>query len=210
MLEGQRTLIYAYIAGIVAADGHIDHREVRISVSVKNVEYVSILLQLLRTLGYRPKASQGTRAMLIRIYSIDLKNILTKKYGVPEGRKAERLRLPNLSDKKEILAFIGGFFDGDGSISFIKSGVKQSRWGPYYTPRITFTSKSLNLLRDIKTVLEHEGLNNGLISFDSSVYRLRYYGRENLCSFMKKFDPYVLNPERRRPWGANSCREVSC
>jgi len=198
----------AYIAGLVAADGYIAKREIRIATN--NPLFVRVIVEILGPMGYKPKVTWGTRVYLVRIYSVNLKEKLLSRYNLFEGRKAHLLIFPENLSEDEKKSFLAGYFDGDGSIGLIKSGLREKRWGPYVTPRIVFSSKSSRLLEGVRGFLSSKGL-RGEISSDGNIYRLRYYGCKNLKIFLGLLGSFILNPERRAGAraGANSCREVS-
>ena len=200
----------AYIAGLVAADGYIGSREVRIATN--NLGYAKLIMRILENSGYKPRLSVGTRVFLVRVYSTRLKETLINEYGLVQGRKANAIVFPEQLSYSDKLAYTAGYFDGDGSIGIVRSGIKDKRWGPYYTPRITISSKSKVFLEALERFLRSNGLSVRSIEFYGAVFRLRYYGCRNLKAFLRLLGRYLLNPERRAgAWaGANSCREVSC
>jgi len=53
-----------YIAGIVASDGYIRGREVRIASASRS--YAEKLCEILRNLGYKPRVDDGKRVYLVR------------------------------------------------------------------------------------------------------------------------------------------------
>ena len=209
-MESLNNNLMAYIAGLVAADGYISFREVKIATS--NLEYAKLVVQILRNSGFEPRLNAGTRVLLVRVYSTRLKETLINEYGLVQGRKAGIITFPEWLSYDNKLAYIAGYFDGDGSIGLVKSGIKDKRWGPYHTPRITISSKSKKFLEALEHFLRFNGLGERNIEFYGSVFRLRYYGCSNLKAFLRLLGQYLLNPDRRASaWaGANSCREVSC
>ena len=200
-----------YIAGLVAADGYLLRREVRIATN--DICYARIIMNIINNIGYKPRIARGVRVYLIRIYSKEFKEKLQTVYGINEGRKASKITFPRKINDRVKSYFIAGYFDGDGSIGIVKSGVKKNKWGPYVTPRIVFSSKSQSILLGISEYLQVNGLAKRKISFDGNeIYRLKYYGCRNLKSFLSLFGSKILNPRRiaGARAGANSCREVSC
>ena len=173
-----------YIAGVVAADGHLYSREVRIGTSEK------IFLRFLRTnlerLGYNPRIEEGRRVWIVRIYSTQLRKVLTNLYAIPIGKKAQKIIFPTWLEKRKLRHYVAGFFDGDGSISVYNSGTKGD-WGPYKTIRITFTSKSRRFLAELRTYLKSLGLTPTSVKKEKEVYRLKMYSLENLKLFRQLF-----------------------
>lgn len=198
----------AYIVGVVAADGYIRDREVRIATSC--AEYSKILCGLIERMGLKCRVASWKRSLVIRIYSKQFSEDIRNMLNLQPGRKARYITLPNLSGS-EILEFIAGFFDGDGSFKPIVSGLKNNRWGPYITPRIVISSKSENFIIQLAEKLVNYGFVNPHITYDSHVCRLKFYGYSNACTFIKVMLPYMKHPLKIKDamaW-ANSCREVS-
>ena len=198
-----------YLAGLVAADGTLYQREVRVATG--SLSHAIRLAAALRRLGYKPRIDRGVRVFLVRVYSVSLVRLLEEEYGIPLGRKAANIKFPSLRGAT-VNCFIAGFTDGDGSIGLIKSGVKEGRWGPYRTPRIVYASSSTYFLKGLQARLEVLGFRRGRLTREAGVSKLKYYGCDNLDRFMESIFPHLLNPVRigGARAGANSCREVSC
>ena len=208
-LCGKRWDAMAYLAGLIAADGHLYSREVRIAFG--DLWFLKNVSRIISCLGIRHKVGKGVRVYLVRIYSANLVGFLREKYCLKIGRKANALIFPSWLNRDEKITYTAGFFDGDGSIGLVKSGIKQGKWGPYISPRITFTSKSEVFLEDLRSFLESLGFRPRPVSREDKVYRLKMYGCLNLDMFLKILYPFIMNPRRilGAQAGANSCREVS-
>ena len=199
----------AYLGGLIAADGHLYRREVRIAFG--DIWFLENVSKVISCLGIKHRVGKGVRVYLVRIYSVSLVRLLQENYGLKTGRKAEILVFPSWLDQDEKIAYIVGFFDGDGSIGLVRSGIKRGIWGPYTSPRITFTSKSEAFLEDLRSFLESMGFRPRPVVREDKVYRLKLYGCLNLDLFLRIFYPFVINPRRMlgAQAGANSCREMS-
>ena len=123
---------------------------------------------------------------IVRIYSTQLRKVLTNSYTIPIGKKAQKIVFPVWLEKEELRHYVAGFFDGDGSISVYNSGTKGD-WGPYKTIRITFTSKSRRFLAELRTYLKSVGLTPTSVKKEKEVYRLKMYSLENLKLFRQLF-----------------------
>ena len=119
-------------------------------------------------IGFNPKRVEYSKRIkynndeelyLSRTFRVRIRNRLFAEnlmnYGFPVGKKASKIRFPLLKSKDFDLAFLLGFFDGDGYISHSKFGkVKE----------IKIFSKSRLFLSDVKSRFELEykiGQNKG-------------------------------------------------
>ena len=199
-----------YIAGVVASDGYIRDREVRIATA--NREYAEKLCSILQDIGYKPRMVNGRRVYLIRVYSKLLSLKLQEILKLRPGRKSHIIKIPKDLNGEDLMSFIAGIIDGDGCIGSTRTGIKDGRYGPYKIPRIVISSKSRDLIHDLKDVLEDLGFKNVKITYSGGVYRLTLYSKYNICLFIRKILPYMLHPDKitgAMTW-ASSCREVSC
>ena len=173
-----------YLAGLVASDGNMQSREVRIATSV--MPFLHVVHNLVEALGYNPRISKVEGASIIRIYSTSLRKTLTNKYKIPVGKKAGKIIFPSWLDNAAKNHYISGYFDGDGSVSVIRSG-KKGQWGPYQTIRTTFTSKSAAFLQGLREYLVSLGFTPTSLKAEVEVYRLKMYSRKNLELFARSF-----------------------
>ena len=115
----------------------------------------------------------------------------------PIGSKTYSIKVPEIILKsKDIViyaAFIRGFTDCDGHLSFLK---RNERYGYFkrnfhYYPRIFLSSTSYNLIKDISYMLEYLGIKNSVIIDKSRKlnehdrYRITLRGIENLEKWIK-------------------------
>ena len=168
----------------MASDGTLQTREVRIATSVE--QFLHDICDLVESLGYSQRINRVKGASIIRIYSASLKRTLTETYAIPSGKKSGKIVFPNWLDRDNLHQYISGYFDGDGSVSLIRSGKKQ-KWGPYETIRTTFTSKSLGFLQGLREYLVSLGFTPTSIKKEDEVYRLKMYSRKNLELFARSF-----------------------
>ena len=127
---------FAYVAGLIASDGHIkmDRKNAQTSFYNSNPELVELFCQKLHGLGIkynryvRPKGKTSvirgkivqTKKDSVMIYN-SRKAFAQKliEFGIPAGNKSKRYSLSSgiLSYSNETLAlFMRGIFDGDGSV----------------------------------------------------------------------------------------------
>jgi len=199
----------SYIAGIVASDGYIRDREVRIATASRS--YAEKLCEILRDLGYKPRVDDGKRVYLVRVYSKAFSLKLQEMLGLKPGRKSHVVRLSKGFTVEELKSFIAGLIDGDGSVGSVYTGIKDGKYGPYRIPRIVFSSRSRGLVLDLASVLGDLGFRNIRIAYSGGVYRLILYSSHNMCLFIKEILPYMFHPDKiagAMTW-ASSCREMS-
>ena len=82
-------------------------------------------------------------------------NFKTKSLGLQAGKK-DNIKIPEklkINDSNVLAALIRGLFDTDGNIYFRSQGKRKN-----YYPRISLSSKSQELIKDMKEILEMLGL----------------------------------------------------
>lgn len=186
----------AYIAGLVASDGHLrkdeKNKEVEIATSSKDFSEIikNILSEVSRNKVYFRK---NKTAYVICVADKNLHSILNEKFRIPVGKKSDILVPPNLSGAEEIKFYLRGFFDGDSTIHTRKMRDKK-------VPRIRVMSTSQKILLWIKEQLKVFGINSGSLFADKPhgfgkkiCYRLEIYG-----SAVKKFNDSIgyFHPEK--------------
>lgn len=114
---------FAEFIGAVAGDGHLHLYPAELSITChkildkKHVYHLSNLFENL--FKQKPKILFQNNVIKLRFYSKELTNKLNQKYGLPIGRKMNRLRIPNkiLTKQSYLISFIRGLFDTDGTIN---------------------------------------------------------------------------------------------
>lgn len=155
----------AYLCGIFAGDGSINIREHKKDYYLKCVGnpydetelYTKVIGPLFKDVfGFLPNIrehdSKTTYGFII--YSKVLIFYLTKKIGLPVGKKYDTLTIPSvfLKDNNLTTHFVRGLFDTDGCISF----KKKYKDKPYY-PVISLSSKSATFVKEVASYLKKEG-----------------------------------------------------
>lgn len=103
-----------YVIGLLAADGYLDRRSVRIIIQERDIELLHRILRVLDcpTAHIRHRVTvSGSRQVGIEIGSVKLKKFLSDQYGF-QHRKSRTLPFPRHLNNP--LPFLRGFFDGDG------------------------------------------------------------------------------------------------
>jgi hypothetical protein len=132
--------LWAYLVGLIAADGHVEKK--RVVLAQKDVIYLSLVWAMLARLGVAAtKPFLDKRAGVYKIY-INSREFHRRVVAyVPMGRKSNVLPPPPL-EGEEALMYIAGFTDGDGWVEHIikKRGEKR-----YCYLRIGIKTKSQKL-----------------------------------------------------------------
>lgn len=138
----------AWLMGFLAADGWIDKNTnaIEISLSSKDreiLEKIKFELEIERPILDRT-SNNGFDISKLTWSSKNHKEILAK-YGIVNNKTYKPMHLPNDFNKDEKLAFILGFFDGDGSISINNNYL-----------RFRIVSHRDEILKDIATFLTEQ------------------------------------------------------
>ncbi len=185
----------ATLAGIIAADGHLDKRLHAIRIVTADVDFLQTIEKLLLELSVKYKVINcksgfGSDRMIIYIYDRELKSQLETKFSIPRGKKSEKLTLPRDLSKSELCAFINGLFSGDGSISFDYKNKRRYA-------QIIFWTKSRQLSLDLKLVLVGFDINSCWnYSANKDQYRLTIRRKESI----KQFDKVIgfIHPNKQK------------
>lgn len=116
----------AYLAeflGVLAGDGHMNAvtHEVSITGHKENdSKYINeTVYGFFETLfGLTPKIRIQNNAIRCWVYSKRLTSFISDTFGVPIGKKKNKIRIPDsiIKDKKLFMPYIRGLFDTDGSV----------------------------------------------------------------------------------------------
>lgn len=172
----------AYLAGLVAADGHLEKDGCGVSIYSNNRAFASVARKLLQeivpTLRVRTYRSKG--AWRIYVYSARLCTTLGKQFAIPMGKKSHRILFPRGLSKLESKRFVQGYVDGDGSFYM----ERRKRYGRVYLyPRVEVASQSKRFLQQLRAWLEDTGIACGQVHGGRRVFRLRVYAG-NAAKFM--------------------------
>jgi hypothetical protein len=145
----QLTLETCYWAGFIAADGYIDikHHGLKVCLSPKDYDHLDHLRMFVKYSGPLHLSKNGKNlglAVMSRTIIADLAknfNIYTKKSLTLEPPK-------NLSDEQS-LAYIIGYIDGDGTLSYNHCKSRTGKRSSYLRLRILGTPMILNWINKI-------------------------------------------------------------
>ncbi len=191
----------AYLLGWIASDGHIRRGGFTIELHRKDKACLEMLRDLISKdiPIYDPTNRPGKPTSVLQVNSRKMSEDLSKHFKLPfardskSWRKSDILQYPDL-DPKYDTAFIRGFFDGDGCISF---------HGEYNQLRAVFISISSDFLQSIRDKLDLGG------SFSQNLPQLVYTSKRayDVCKrlytntgglhLQRKYDRYILHCSRK-------------
>ncbi|MBT4539225.1 hypothetical protein HOI26_03450 [Candidatus Woesearchaeota archaeon] len=121
-----------------------------------------------------------------------------KQFGFPSGKKSTIIKVPDCilysNSKKIVSAFLRGYFDTDGCLTF-RNRKGKNKYSAFkkkfnYYPRILLISVSKDLIEDIKKLLVKFDFKYYTCVYQpknknwNDVYRLRLLGNRNLIKWM--------------------------
>lgn len=192
----------AYLAGLIAADGHISGKDYTITIYVGSFERTKDIKRMLE--GYTDNMV-GIRFHnnVYEVYVTDkqLATHFVNRYKIPVGRKYDKLELPKLDDV-ELNSFIAGLFDGDGSIYKRKHIAENNVIKTYY--EVKLKSRSTKLLKQIIDYLEKYNICFKLKTYESMIPYIVLSRREQVMRFFKIIPLKYKRPRDLPPHGAKS------
>lgn len=157
--------------GILLGDGHLSIKtgQVFITINAENDDGYATYLQLLIkdlfeiNVGFF-RIKKSPRVLNVFVTSVDLVKYLNKCGLISTNKVKDQVNVPAwiFSHPDYIKGFLKGFFDTDGSIYKLRFGVQMS-----------FTNKSLPLLKSIHRMLLDLGFHPSKISQNKNIYLTR-------------------------------------
>ena len=176
---------WAYIAGIVGADAHLDLEESTIYVASKDKKFLEeIVVPMIIKIARKPSVywDKGASVYKAKMYSRAAWVKLFGEFGLVAGAKSQRLKPPiNLSDE-DVKWFIRGWFDGEGCIE--KSRIRR-RNAQYVYPRVGLKIKNEQLRDWIALHLKRLGVNCTCYKRSDQTFGIHINGRSPCRSFMR-------------------------
>ncbi len=183
----------AYLSGLIMADGHIDKRDFTIHLYIQNKNFREKIKRLLKP--YTNNKIRDVYHSGVNVVSLTDKKFagfLIQKYGIPPGNKAGIIRIPAKKSRREILSFIEGYFDGDGSIYTRK--VKTTAVKIKVYREIKFKSKSKIFLLQCQKLLHQLKIGfSDMRCYDKQVPYFVISRKEDIDRFFKIFKPRLKN-----------------
>ncbi|MBI2110013.1 hypothetical protein HYT58_02475 [Candidatus Woesearchaeota archaeon] len=135
-----------------------------------------------------PKIHKKDNTIRLNIYSKKLFEILTKRFGIPPGKKCYNVKIPEeiiKAEKKFLNSTIRGMFNTDGGIGFDRRNTYKK---PYI--RINYSSASKKLINQLNSILSKYQIPYSLHKRKSKYYinsHITYMIQINGESNVKKF-----------------------
>ncbi len=169
----------AEIFGILNGDGHLSpiNYEICVVGNLSEEDYFLYLKKLFEnTFSLKFTINRYATHLKLRIYSKNLFNLLSKKYGLPKGNKMGKLFIPKkvFTHKKWLVSYIRGLFDTDGSFYFRRKK----------EPVVQITSADDIFLEEIKGALMSLNFNVA-----KGVNRVFIYKKEDIIKFYNLIKP---------------------
>lgn len=177
----------SYWAGFIAADFHLrewagKRRTYQLSCSL-SVKDAILLERFLKDIGHlsgvktRRRIRKGTELFTaeVTIYSKKMFEDLASNFNIEPGKKSNRLNPPKNLDRKNRLAFITGYIDGDGWLQYNKKGLNLGVCGTY------------EVVYWIKSSLENELQDMGINGNTGNIQK-----RRNLCTWRANIYSWAL------------------
>jgi deoxyuridine 5'-triphosphate nucleotidohydrolase len=187
MFEIVDTKEKAYLLGWIASDGTIKKSGFSISIHEKDED---ILCELRRIIGCEavPVVHRGDRFVNITINSQEIAGDLCRLLQILPGKKDRVVKFPDLNPELS-LAFIRGYFDGDGSVSDPRTNEKNS-------PRCSIGSNSHSMLQSIFDFMKVPGSITKIAIDYSGNNALDFLGKmyadKNFPSLYRKYELFLL------------------
>lgn len=171
--------------GIMLGDGKLSKYQVIVNLGTKEMDYANEVVNLIaRIFGVRPKvAIRKTGYKDVYLGSVALTEWL-KKEGLVYNKVLSQVDAPKWINRKKnyIENFLRGFFDTDGSVYKLRWGIQMS-----------FTNKSLPLLKSVQSMLLRIGYNPSKIS----KYRVYLTRKKDTCRFFREVNPRNIKHQER-------------
>lgn len=175
--------IFCYYIGLVATDGNISTRDdlksYRVSIGLKNGEDEYRVLNLIRE-NFECTAplflNRNNYVVTLRINCTDHLNSLIE-CGIPLKNKDQELRFPTNMTKSQLLMYLRGCLDGDGSIDYANKTKTRLRF------RICKYSE--HFIKGIKDFIEKEYNTHVCYRLHSGKYPQLEFSNNKVMDFLK-------------------------
>ena len=174
----------AELCGIISGDGNIWSNgrkyEITITGRPKNSQYLDKVARYISQ-NIKPQIYYRIRGRGLRlsIYSKEFFRFLVTEVGMGRGKEKNKDGIPTciLEKREYCIAFVRGLFDTDGSVfASMKRGASDY-------PTIEITNGNLNLLLDIRRILDREGIRTTFRSSNTDTYKIAVHGKEMLIKW---------------------------
>lgn len=188
-----------YWAGFIAADGCIiENRRVQIKLKHTDKEQLQLFKKFTKFNGvirtYNNGDKTNNKHCYIKLTSPKMVKDLANNFNIVP-RKSLILTFPKLSNTSHRLAFIRGYFDGDGSFYKIK---KRNIYGIKFLGTKSFIKKiKVYLQKDL-----HLDLKKNSVIKQGNIFRLEYQGKKAIetMRLLYNFYPSFLEESNMKKW----------
>lgn len=178
--------IKAYLLGFFAADGHVSIYGLNIAIQKKDIEILHLFNKYVAKNNCDIIHVTNRNLCLIRINSKAISRDL-KKLGYDNNKTYTCKHLPKIP-KKYMRHFIRGYFDGDGSIIFLK--VPNAKGGGY-NRTMTITAHNKSVLTDIVKVLRSIGYKGKVYYYATRTGKLVIMGKTTKINCKPSYTLYI-------------------
>ena len=148
----------AYVAGLIAADGSLEIRDPFITLPSANRDFLEQharrYLETVAGRRIRSFVDKYAKVYKLRIYNRALWRTLIERYNVPAGAKSRIVKPPFTLTPREEIAYVQGWFDGEGWLEVLR--VRSKTLHEY--PRIGFKVRSKSIRDWIVEVIRKKGV----------------------------------------------------
>ncbi len=177
---------FAWLAGLVASDGHIEKDRNRVTIYSKNKQFIEKIKRKIEELvNESPYVEFTNNTYRIRITSHNLVKVLTERFNIPPGKKCDKISLPPIFQKK----FLEGFIDGDGSVHLIREKHRyKCRIYTYIVPEFSLRVKSKKFLEGFVNFCKKRCVTTSKIYLKKDgCYEVRVRGWKEFLKFIRIF-----------------------
>lgn len=185
----KESIIECYWAGFIAADGNLrspdkkgNRKEIRMSCNIKDYTHLNKFKSFVDT---NCNLRLNKNMCYLDFTNATIYNNLIKNFNITP-RKSLTLKPPKGLNKKQSLAFIKGYIDGDGCISYRKD--TQLRLSVVGTKQI------------LKWVCKHLNIDNKIqICYNKKTYEVKVTGNKKARNILKTLKK-LKTPSLARKW----------
>jgi deoxyuridine 5'-triphosphate nucleotidohydrolase len=181
----------AYLLGWIASDGTINKSGFTIAINEKDMHTLTILRDIIcKDVDIKNKETN------LKSFSINSKTIsedLCHLLSISPGKKSHTICWPNLDDEYLQWAFLRGYFDGDGHVSYVDSAK---------SPRCSVASSSVAFRKSIQEFCK--------IPCSESNITLEWNGNNALDFMGKLYDDAKYYLSRKRDNYIDWCAWMPC
>jgi deoxyuridine 5'-triphosphate nucleotidohydrolase len=181
----------AYLLGWIASDGTINKSGFTIAINEKDMHILTILRDIIcKDVDIKNKETN------LKSFSINSKTIsedLCHLLSISPGKKSHTICWPNLDDEYLQWAFLRGYFDGDGHVSYVDSAK---------SPRCSVASSSVAFRKSIQEFCK--------IPCSESDITLEWNGNNALDFMGKLYDDAKYYLSRKRDNYIDWCTWMPC